>query len=170
MKSIYTTFIVFVFISFQGIAQNANELQVINSQIWSSFSRSFETLDYSLFESLHHDDFTRISGDSKQIKNKETYINGYVQRWKNSDTKQTISFRFLERFYNEDHASERGIYDLKINPNTDLEKSYYGKFHVVLTKVNGTWKILVDYDSSEGKTIGQDSYQAAYSIDDYEKY
>jgi len=83
---------------------------------------------------------------------------------------QTISFKFLERICNDSIASERGIYKLIRNPNTDIEKSYFGKFHVILKKESSIWKIIIDYDSSENNTINKTSYNNAYAIDDYDKF
>jgi hypothetical protein len=51
-----------------------------------------------------------------------------------------------------------------------LEKVYFGKFHVILIKEEGVWKILVDYDSSEKNSINEDTYKKAYAIDDFKKY
>jgi len=100
----------------------------------------------------------------------EAYLNGYIPRWENATNSQTISFRFLERICNNDKASERGIYKFTVHLNSDKEQSYYGKFHVILSKEESVWKILVDYDSSENKTINEVSYSNAFAIDDFEKF
>jgi len=151
-------------------AQDNTNLKDINQQIWNNFTKAFETLDFELFESLHSEEFIRIGGDSKNIRNKENYISGYKQRWQNMSLNQTISFKFLERICNDSIASERGIYKLIRNPNTDIEKSYFGKFHVILKKESSIWKIIIDYDSSENNTINKTSYNNAYAIDDYDKF
>lgn len=155
---------------FNSYAQNKMHFEVIDTQIWKPFTKAFETSNYKLFGSLHSEDLVRISGDGKRILNKESYINGYKTRWENNKQNQTISFRFLERIVNNQSASERGIYKLTINPNTNQEQSYYGKFHVILKQETNVWKILIDYDSSEGNVINEESYNNAYAIDDYDKY
>lgn len=164
----------FILICVFGISfsysQNEETLKAIDNQIWKPFTIAFETHNYSLFGKLHTDDLVRISGDGKRVQGKETYIAGYKERWSNSSSKQTISFRFLERLHDNNAASERGIYKLSLNPNTEQEQNYYGKFHVILRQINGVWKIAVDYDSSEGNSINQDSYNKAFAIDDYDKY
>ena len=151
-------------------AKNSEELQNINSQIWSNFTKAFETLDYELFDSLHSENLVRVGGDYKTIRDKKSYIESYQNRWANSSKTQKISFRFLERICKNSKASERGIYKLTVNPNTELEKVYFGKFHVILIKEEGVWKILVDYDSSEKNSINEDTYKKAYAIDDFKKY
>ncbi|MDO5970181.1 nuclear transport factor 2 family protein [Flavivirga aquimarina] len=156
-------------ISNKAISQNINDLKDINSQIWSNFSKAFETVDYQLFESLHSNDLVRVNGgDYKSIRNKEAYLEGYKERWKNSSLKQTISFRFFERIYKDGLASERGIYKFTINPGEKNQKSYYGKFHVILRKEEGHWKILVDYDSIENESINEASYNNCFALNDFE--
>ncbi|WP_452596461.1 hypothetical protein, partial [Pontimicrobium sp. MEBiC01747] len=73
----------------------------------------------------------------------------------------------LERINNDSTASERGIYKLIVNQGKPTEKSYFGKFHVLFVKENNTWKILMDYDSTEGNTIGEDDFLKAYAIDNF---
>ncbi|ULC60648.1 nuclear transport factor 2 family protein [Flaviramulus sp. BrNp1-15] len=166
----YFTFFALFFISNSNHSQNTDHLKAINEDVWSNFSKAFETLDYELFTSIHTQDLIRVSGNSKKIKNKTEYLKSYKQQWANKDLNQTISFRFLERIANENSASERGIYKLTRNPNTPNEKSYYGKFHVLLKKEQGVWKLLADYDSSENNTINEASYNEAFAIDNFDKY
>lgn len=168
MKKI-TLIITFVFV-YSSYAQNKSHFEAINLQIWEPFTTAFETSDYNLFGSLHSDALVRVNGDGKRIQNKTNYIKGYETRWANNKQNQTISFRFLERIVNNESASERGIYKLTINPNTDQEQSYFGKFHVVLRMENNSWKILIDYDSSEKNSINEDTYKNAFAIDDFDKH
>lgn len=167
-----TTFLLclFLFIGSSTFSQNEDLLKAINHDLWANFSKAFETLDYQLFSDLHCENLTRVSGDSHKIKNKTEYIEVYKTYWQDKSLKQIISFRFLERICGTEKASERGIYKLTRNPNTANEKSYYGKFHVILKKEESVWKILVDYDSSEGNSINEESYQNAYDINDFESF
>ncbi|WP_299550261.1 nuclear transport factor 2 family protein [Seonamhaeicola sp.] len=167
-KSVLTLFISLLALAL--FSQSENDLQDINTQIWNNFTKAFETLDYELFSDLHCEDLVRVGGDNKTVRDKASYMAGYEKRWKGKQIMQTIAFRFLERIAKGGKASERGIYKLTRNPNTGNEKNYYGKFHVILVKENGTWKILVDYDSSENKTIDETSFQAAFAMDDFVKY
>lgn len=167
----YKIFILLCFIvNIHSYSQNETTLNAIDNQVWKPFTKAFETFDYSLFASIHSIDLIRINADNNRIQEKISYINGYKERWKSQGFKQTISFRFFERLNNENSASERGIYKLTINPNTEQEQSYYGQFHVILKYENGNWKILVDYDSSENNTVDSSIYNQAFAIDDYKKY
>jgi len=171
MKILKLTFL-FVCLSsqLQTQAQSKKCLNTINNQIWSNFTKAFETFDHELFASLHTEDLVRVGGNSKLIRNKTDYINGYSSRWANNKTPQTISFRFIERICNKNKASERGIYKLTVNKGLPNEQSYFGKFHVIILKESDLWKLLVDYDSNENNTINEKSYNNAFAIDDFDKY
>ena len=58
-------------------------------------------------------------------------------------------------------AIDVGIYKTTYLPQESEPRSFYGKFLVVLRKENTHWKILVDTDSSEGRTISEDDFIAA---------
>ncbi|MFD2823876.1 nuclear transport factor 2 family protein [Lacinutrix iliipiscaria] len=161
----------FLFMSLNfSFSQEYKHLKEINTQVWDTFTKAFETFDYTLFSSIHSPNLIRISGDGQTIKLFSEYIEGYNNRWSNKNGKQTISFRFFERIANDEYASERGIYKLIVNHGTVDEKSYYGKFHVLIKREDNLWKLIMDYDSSEFNTINEASYNNAYAIDDFEKY
>lgn len=171
MKIYATCFLLLFLLLTETItSQNTDNLKAINADLWQNFTKAFEELDYNLFASLHCDNMIRVSGDAKTIKNKAEYIDGYKNHWKDKKIHQTISFRFLERICDANKASERGIYKLTIKPNTENEKSYYGKFHVILKKENEIWKILMDYDSSEKNRINEESYLEAFDIEDFKDF
>ncbi|WP_138434648.1 nuclear transport factor 2 family protein [Winogradskyella algicola] len=170
MKTLITIFFVCLTVVF-GFSQTKTNLEDINTT-WEKFYTAFETLDYTLMAEIHSEDLVRVSG-GKRILDYDTYINNYkagFERDKAAGQTSTISLRFFERINNDTNASERGIYKLVRNKGTDNEKAYYGQFHVLLKKSKGTWKITMDYDSSEGGTIDEDQYQEAFAIDDFEKF
>ncbi len=171
MKTLYLVLALpFLIINSQKTFGQKEHLKAVNTEVWAVFSSAYKTLDADLFESIHHDDFIRVSGNQKAISSREDYLGGFKQRWASSKRSQAISFRFLERINNGDIGSERGIYRLTIDPGTDKERSFYGKFHVILKKANNSWKILIDYDSDESNTIDETSYKNAHAIDAFDKY
>ncbi len=154
-----------------SFSQTKTNLEDINTT-WAKFYKAFKTLNYTLMAEIHSKDLVRVSGE-KRILDYDTYITNYkagFKRDKAAGQTSTISLRFFERINNDTNASERGIYKLVRNKGTDKEQAYYGQFHVLLKKSDGTWKITMDYDSSEGGTIGEDQYQKAFAIDDFEKF
>jgi Domain of unknown function (DUF4440) len=164
--------ILFVLIAFGHVtSQNVEYFKSIN-KTWSKFYKAFETLDYTLMAEIHSKDLVRVSG-GKRIIDYNTYISNYKASFqRDKDAKQTsnISLRFFERINNDSTASERGIYKLVRNKGTEKEQAYYGQFHVLFKKIDGEWKITMDYDSSEGGTISEDDYNKAYAINDFETF
>ena len=151
--------------------QNADNIKDINA-VWAKFYQAFETLDYTLMAEIHSEDLVRVSG-GRRILDYDTYINNYkagFERDKKAGVTSHISLRFFERLNNDNSASERGVYKLIRNKGKTDEQAYYGQFHVLFKKLDGQWKITMDYDYSEGGTIGEEDYQKAFAIDDFEKY
>ena len=155
----------------QGNAQTTNNFEAINV-VWYKFYQAFATLDYRPMAEIHSKRLVRVSGD-QTIRDYDTYIgnykNSFDQTRKNGETNE-ISLRFFERINNDSVASERGIYKLIRNKGRQSEQAYYGQFHVIFIKEGGEWKILMDYDSSEGGTIDEQSYAKTHGITDYDQF
>jgi len=118
--------------------------------------------------SVHHKDLARVPRDSKVIYTFNEYkqhTDDYNQKARKGNITQTIELRFIERIANPTQAFEVGIYKTTITqPNTE-PKAYYGKFTVLLTNENNTWKIIMDSDSSEKNTITANDFIAAEPIE-----
>ena len=171
MKKFLVVICMTCFTSIAVIAQNKTDLEDINTT-WAKFYKAFETLDYTLMADIHSKDLVRVSG-GRRIIDYDTYINNYkasFERDKSAGQTSHISLRFFERLCNGSTASERGVYKLVRNKGTDKEQAYYGQFHVLFKKVNNEWKITMDYDSSEGGSIDETSYNNAHAIDDLDKF
>ena len=170
MKKTLLIFLLSYSVSF-CFSQTEATLKSINTT-WAKFYKAFETLDDTLMAEIHTEDLVRISG-GKRILDYHTYIDNYkirFERDKNSGETNHISLRFFERLYNDTVASERGIYKLIRNKGTDKERVYYGQFHVLFKKIDGEWKITMDYDSSENGTIGENQYNEAFAIDNFDAF
>ncbi len=166
-----TAFLLLLFAFTQGNSQTLNDLKEIN-EVWGKFHRAFETLDYTLMAEIHSKKLIRISG-GKRITDYKSYINSYKTRFRKAKEKKNtndISLRFFERINNDSIASERGIYKLIVNKDKQNERTYYGQFHVIFTKEDGIWKLLMDYDSNEANTIGEKDYDKAHGINDLDTF
>lgn len=140
----------------------------INEQVWKPFITTFNNQDTKGFMAVHSADLTRVPRESKTVLNFEQYKKQNEEGDKRSTQqkiKRTIELRFLERITNETQAFEVGIYKTTYINAQGESKSFYGKFHVVLRKENGIWKILVDSDSSEGGTISEKNFTAAKPLE-----
>ena len=143
----------------------------VNKDVWLPFIESWATNDAEKYNGLHTKDLIR--GGEHDVQDFQSYteynrIN--FKRRKAQSLKVTIDFHLLERANNGEIGSERGIYETTYFNEEGKVFKNYGKFHVFLRKVDGIWKIAVDYDSDENKTINEDSFKAAFPIDDFSKF
>jgi len=169
-KSIVFVLLTVLFTS-QSSAQSLDHLKEIN-KVWSKFYEAFDSLDHQLMADIHSKKLIRISG-GKRISDYKTYINNYKAQFKKAkenNVSNKISLRFFERINNDSIASERGIYKLIRTVNQKDPQVYYGQFHVLFAKENGRWKIIMDYDSSEGNSIGEKDYTKAYGINEFDPF
>jgi ketosteroid isomerase-like protein len=149
----------FIVISFAGHSQEIQKQ--INEQVWKPFIASFSNHDTQGFMSVHSQDLIRTPRDSKTLLSFDQYKKQNTEgdnKALQQKMKRSIELHFLERIANENQAYEVGIYKTTVINAQGESRSFYGKFHVVLRKENGTWKILVDSDSSEGGTIGEKDF------------
>lgn len=151
--------------------QSLKNLKEINT-VWTKFYQAFDSLDYQPMAEIHSKKLVRISG-GKKITDYNTYINNYKANFKKAKQKNisnNISLRFFERINNDSIASERGIYKLIRTENNENKQVYYGQFHVLFAKKDGVWKIVMDYDSNELNTIGEEDYIKAYGINEFNTF
>ena len=141
-------------------AQDDAVQKAINEDVWKPFMESYAALDTDAFMAVHTDDVIRISRDGKNIRQGAEYAESMKKnndRSKKGNSKRTISFSFLERFATGDLAFEVGYYKVGILQEGEPTRYFYGKFQVVLKKVEGKWKLFVDSDTSnKGKLTEED--------------
>lgn len=125
----------------------------INEQVWKPFIKSFNNGDTEGFMAVHSKEMARVEQDSKNIygfnryfeSNKRNKERNTPQKWKSN-----IELRFIQRIAGDGKAFEVGYYKTtSVTIATGQTRSSYGKFHVLLRKEKGTWKILMDADASE---------------------
>ena len=137
--------------------------KAIDHDVWLPFIDAYKNLDITKYLSLHTEDFIRATGGQNgSLRNKKEYSTSVQSQFtENKNNKQNIAiaFSFFERNANETTASERGIYRYSITHDNGETQHFYGKFHVFLRKINGIWKIVVDYDSDEDGTIGEEDFE-----------
>jgi ketosteroid isomerase-like protein len=166
----------FIWASIGAAQTTANPafLKEINEQIWQPFSEAYANNDGPKYVGLHSKSFMRATGGKwKSIANWQDFQEKTLIDFQNRkpSEKTTIGFRFIERINDGKTASERGIYRvIRQNEKGETTGKFYGKFHVFMRKEGDKWKIVIDYDSDEGGTINEASYNAAFAVDDFGKY
>lgn len=152
-----------------GFSQTEKE---INEQVWKPFTQAIITQDVEKFVAVHSKDLVRAERDGKRVLTYDQYKARMEQGWpawkesnKKNNTQYTFELRFLERISNETQAFEVGYFKNESITASGEKRVSYGQFHVALRKENGVWKILVDSDSNNGKTITEEMFQAAKPIE-----
>lgn len=149
-----------------GYAQKEIDQQSIENEIdlniWKPFKQTYESRDWEGFNELHADDVLRVHDGGMQIG--ESYKSSIKESYQNNvEYKVTIDFAMERRTYEGNTAYEVGFYRVVYNiPNKEPRFSY-GRFHVVLKKINGQWKIAQDWDSNSfnGEPIAAEDFNKA---------
>lgn len=143
---------------FTAFSQTDNIETEINEQVWLPFINTYSRMDAIGFMNLHSRDLLRIPVDSKKIYTYDEYSrnnqqnNEYNFRHKR---RQSIEFSFEERIHNEDTAFEVGYYKVTTTDANGKTGVFYGKFTVVLRKIDDRWKIILDSDTGKNITETQ---------------
>ena len=145
--------IIAVFAAYAADAQTDLVQMEINNQVWKPFIKSFNKGDDEGFKAVHSKDVIRVNQDGKKISGYDQYFkkvpDSVKAKW--GKWSRHIELRFTQRIAADDKAFEVGYYKT-INKNADTgeTRTGYGKFHVLLRKENGAWKILMDADANDG--------------------
>jgi len=146
-------------------AQNAHT--EINSQVWKPFIKSFNENNTSTFMALHSKDAVRSPRDAKTIWNWDQYNKEQAAgdlKDRRLRRKRMLELHLTESIVKGDLAFDVGVYRTSYLLLDGKTENYYGRFHVVMRKEKGVWKILIDTDSSEGGTIGEKDFLAANAM------
>jgi ketosteroid isomerase-like protein len=133
-------------------SQSGNYQEEINEQVWKPFIRAFNSDDNEAFRAVHSKEVARVIQDDNRLIGYDEYFkrvpDSVKTKWAN--WKKNIELRFIQRIATADKAFEVGYYkSTSTNVATGEKRSGYGKFHVLLRKENGIWKILMDADANE---------------------
>lgn len=140
------TFLVLSLVAGQAQDTATSFVTEINEQVWKPFKQSYEARDAKLFNSLHTDDALRITegGITPGPEYKARIIEGFERPY--NGTIQ-IDFAHEHRLYYGDLAYEVGYYRIIYSRPGQEQVSSYGRFHVLLRKIDGRWKIAQDWDT-----------------------
>ncbi len=130
------------------LAQNETDIQKeIDIQVWKPFHDAFEARDAQALNAIYANEVLRVTPAGVDTKGnfKQLNIENYS---KASDSKVALDFWFDSRQSSEDTSYEVGIF--KIGITTGPSTTYiYGQFHIVIKKIDGSWKITQDWDSEK---------------------
>ena len=147
--SCVTSFVLFFLSAF---SQSDSLQREIDEQVWKPFIKSFNSGDDLTFRAVHSKDVIRVLQDDNKVLGYDQYFHEIPDsikiKWRN--WKKDIELRFIQRIASAGKAFEVGYYrTISTNVVTGEKRTSFGKFHVLLRKENGSWKILMDADAHE---------------------
>ncbi len=152
MKRIFGFILLVIIQGTPGFSQPDSLQKEINEHVWKPFVQSFNNLNTEGFMAVHRRDMYRVIQDANLIYGYDKYSADLKQgneKARRINQKRTIELRFVQRIAASDKAFEVGYYRFTSFDANGITRNAYGKFHVLLRKENGIWKILMDADASE---------------------
>ena len=162
LKILLAILFTFSTVSAQQKSNNESIESLINESIWKPFKSSYEARDWETFNSLHTDDVLRVYDNV--IKIGAEYKNSIQESYQREQPGTvTIDFVMERRTYRNDVGYEVGFYRVIYKESGKEDRHSYGRFHVVIRKVNGSWKIAQDWDSNSfnGKPITTSDFDSS---------
>ena len=121
-------------------------LAELNRDVWEPFRVAYRAHDAAAYLALQAPDLIRAGGPRRLVQTyaevaEETgpWFAGAAAR----GLRLGIDFRFTERLAAGDAASERGVYRIEAG-----DEVFHGWFHTFCRRVDGRWRIAVDYDTA----------------------
>ncbi|MFT4546616.1 MAG: hypothetical protein ACI8XO_003261 [Verrucomicrobiales bacterium] len=152
MKIILSLFTLLVISSQLFADDDAARLKELNAY-WAGVSRAVGTGDFAGYVATCHDEGVLVSGKRRTSYPLAKALTGWKKEFdqtKAGKMKAGVEFRFAQRFGDGETAHETGMF---LYSSTDAEgvvTSAYIHFEALLVKRDGDWKILMEYQKSEG--------------------
>jgi hypothetical protein len=152
-------FALFLILTLAVLSGCSNDLRLDDSgriqeldEYWAEVSRCVNEGDFDGYKATCHKDGVFVSGAG----NKAYPLSDALKRWKqdftdtkSGKTKASVQFRFSKRLGDKTTAHETGMF-CYTSVNTDgTKKMYYINLEALLIK-RGRWKIMMEYQKSEG--------------------
>lgn len=162
MKSFLTIALAFLALGMTTPAEDATGRLAELDAYWAKVSRSVTGGDFEAYKSTCHPTAVLVSGSKKT-----SYpLSDALKRWKAEfdDTKagkrkSSVTFRFAHRYGDATTAHESGIFLYTFQlPGEPLQKEYID-FEALLVKVDGDWKIMMEYQKSSTTEAAWDALQ-----------
>ena len=134
----------------------------IDRDVWHPFIYTYDNFKADSFMSIHTHDVVRVGRDGGRMLVGPEYaesVNRSCQRGIENEAQRSIEFTFEQRLNTDDSAFEVGYYRV-IYAEGGQQQVSYGKFTVLLKKVDGKWKIAVDSDTSREGAIREEHFMS----------
>lgn len=135
------------------LASEKNTYTAELDAFWQKISRAVETGDLQSYRDTCHPDAVIVSG----IKKSSSPLAAVLKRWKQEfdDTragkiKARVEFRFSHRYSDASTAHEKGMFLYSSQKKGEQWKREYIHFEGLLTKKEGRWLMMMEYQKSVG--------------------
>ena len=148
-------------------------LREINRDVWAPFTRGVTENVDSLYLAVHSRDYVRVQSSARLILDYTAYEDDsrpIMADLRARGTTLRLAVRFDERIANGHHASERGVVEVVSTDRDGTSRTFHTRFLVVSRKEGGTWKMLTEYHTTEGGTVGAADFQRGRAMDDVEAF
>lgn len=128
----------------------ASTQQEINRSVWQPFKTAFEAMDGEALNALYAKDVLRVTPGGLDTEEKFKGFN--LRRFEENIARSdhiALDFWFDSRQSNAHTAYEVGFFRFTITSRTGQTSRFYGQFHIVLQKIEGSWKITQDWDTDQ---------------------
>jgi hypothetical protein len=165
-KCLIVALSILTFVNSNAQADSSNCVKEINEQVWKPFVTHLISGNNKSFRALHSKRITRVLIDNNILQDYDKYFPVNKRNDTLSPAKggtRQFELRFDKRICNGNKAWETGYYKGTVTEAGKEERSYYGRFMVVLEKEEGAWKIIVDADT--GKEAGAENFNKAAPVE-----
>lgn len=143
-----------------------DDQRAIDEQVWEPFTRAVLAHDLDGFFAVHSPEVIRVEGrGGGRVSGVEAYRATLQTHWSRSPAAgETFELRFTRRLSDGRSAFETGYFRGQARRSNGELRTYYGAFVVTLRREGERWKILVDADSIDGRTVTEEMFQAAQPL------
>lgn len=129
---------------------NQNPKEEID-KFWGEVSRTVATGDFEGYSKTFHKDAVLVNGISETSYPIANALSGWKQGFEDTKAgkmKAGVEFRFSKRLHGETTAHDTGIFKYFAQYQDSNPSVSYIHFEGLMTKVNGEWKMIMEYQIS----------------------
>lgn len=154
-------------------ARRVQALEQINRDVWEPFVRGVGAFDDATYLATRSRDFLMVQARPAGFFDRGFYAEDSAQAMrglKEAGSRLQLEVRFDERISDGEYASERGIVRTILTDVAGKARTMYSRFHAILRKEDGHWRVLTEYRWTVGRDADAAAYEAARPQGDVEAF
>ncbi|MEO9887442.1 MAG: nuclear transport factor 2 family protein [Balneola sp.] len=120
-------------------------------KFWAEVSRTVAEGDFENYSNTYHPDAVLVNGISGTSYPISNALSGWKKGFddtKAGKVKASVEFRFSKRLHSKTTAHDTGIFKYTSQTEDSKQNSSYIHFEGLMTKANGDWKMMMEYQVS----------------------